>query len=405
MIERILILAGDTDDNIGDLAIVTALCDHLRIRHPAVDIALVTSRPERDQGRLNIRPIRRGLSGLFRLLREANRADLVICGGGGLFQDDDSLIKMPYWALRLSLIRLVSKKIIGVSIGAGPLKYGISRMFARLALSNIEPITVRDMDAKVLLSELTSRPIGVVPDTAFILKPAAEDEARQLLLRNNVPMNGRPLLGVSVRRLFHTNSNVLPYKLIHKAGFGRNRGRDKMIAFVIQIARALDVVVAKTGAHIVFLPTYKVDHENDLAVCSTVADAMHSSSHSTIGIDDPKLYQTVTSQLSTMLCGRMHPAIMAASQGTPIVGLAYNQKFRGTFELLGFEDRCLTIQDFVGGDNSSLLSQMLVDSISTPEKFKPDTTAIAQTTRQFLTHIVSSNEQLAPNARKLESEQ
>ena len=128
---RILILAGDTDGNLGDRAIVTATCQRLRRIDPDAEISLVTSRPGRDRECLGIVPIARGLRGLPQLIQAARRSDLVICGGGGLFQDDDSLAKMPYWALRLLMLRPFSRRIAGLSIGAGPLRYRVSRMFAR----------------------------------------------------------------------------------------------------------------------------------------------------------------------------------------------------------------------------------------------------------------------------------
>jgi polysaccharide pyruvyl transferase WcaK-like protein len=67
-----------------------------------------------------------------------------------------------------------------------------------------------------------------------------------------------------------------------------------------------------------------------------------------VRIDDPALYQAVTGELSVVLGGRMHPTILAASMGTPVVGLAYNPKFRGLFELLGLPEQVHDVRTFVG---------------------------------------------------------
>ncbi len=161
MTGKVLILAGDTDGNLGDLAILTATFEQLRVSQPEIRISIVSAKPQRDRERLDALPLRRGWRGLPSVIGAARNADLVICGGGGLFQDDDSLIKMPYWAIRLLLVRILSGPIAGLSIGAGPLDHPISRLFARLALQQLRPISVRDPLAKSVLAPLTRKRIEV----------------------------------------------------------------------------------------------------------------------------------------------------------------------------------------------------------------------------------------------------
>ena len=55
------------------------------------------------------------------MLKAAASADLVLVGGG-LFQDDDSLIKMPYWGLKVAIVRLFARRMVTYSIRAGPLR-------------------------------------------------------------------------------------------------------------------------------------------------------------------------------------------------------------------------------------------------------------------------------------------
>ena len=389
---KILILAGDTDGNLGDLAIVTATCACLRRNNPDVEISLVTSKPDRDRSRLGITPIRRGVLGLPALLAAARNADLVICGGGGLFQDDDSLAKMPYWALRLFLVRAFSGPISGLGIGAGPLDHGISQFFARLALRTLDPISVRDALAFATLSPLTNKSVEIVPDPAFLLEPARQETARQALNDAGVPLDCTPLIGVAVRRWFHTRSNVIPHKYAVRLGLDRRRGRREMSAFIDNVAASLDRVAEQTGAHIVFMPTYNVGHENDLGVSEAIGLAMESRRHSILMLDDPTLYKAVTGLLSVMLCGRMHPAILAAAQGTPVVGLGYNQKFAGTFALLEQPERCLTMTDLRNTANVAKLSRLLECAIVSPSAYRAQTIELAATTRQFIARIgVSTN--------------
>ena len=385
---KVLILAGDTDGNLGDLAIVTATCESLRSIDPEVRISLLTAHPERDRRRLGIVPLRRGWRGLPRLMKAAWDADLVVCGGGGLFQDDDSLLKMPYWALRLSFLRLISKRMAGLSIGAGPLRHPVSRLFGRLAMKVLNPISVRDSLALDVMQPLTRKSVLVVPDPAFMLQPAPEAEAAKLLRSAGVPMD-KPLVGVAVRRWFHTSSNLVPYRHAARLGLRRDQGRAMMSAFNESIAAALNTIVGQLNVHVVFMPTYDTRYENDTAVCNEIATRMVADSCTVVNIDDPKLYKAATGFLSVMLCGRMHAAILAAGQGIPIIGLAYNQKSFGMFSLLGHGARCLSMTQFVWNRESPRLVAMLREAIRQPDQFRPDTSTLEKETFRFLERLVS----------------
>lgn len=386
--KKILILAGDTDGNIGDLAIVTATCERLRSVLPDVQIALVSSRPERDKAHLNVIPLRRGWRGLIGLARWAREADLVICGGGGLFQDDDSLIKMPYWAVRLLLVRLLARRVAGLSIGAGPLRYPSSRLFARLAICVLSPCSVRDELARSVLQPLTRKHVEVVPDPAFMLRAAPEGTAEQVLRNAGVPTD-KPLIGVALRRCFHTSSNVIPHRFAASLGLDRGRGETMMTRLIDSVASALNDVISQLDAHVVLMPTYNVQHEDDAAVCQRLADKLPRGRHSLLRIDAPQLYQAVTARVSLMLCGRMHAAILAASQGTPVVGLAYNQKFFGMLSMIGQGSRCFSVADFVQNGKSPPLTAMLLESIRDPLLFKPETEPLAQATAAFIENLVA----------------
>lgn len=387
---KILLLAGDTDGNLGDLAIVTATIDEIRRFDPAAQISMVTSRSKRDIDRLAILPIRRGALGIPALVRAARDADLVVCAGGGLFQDDDSLVKMPYWALRLSFIRLFSRRIVGLSIGVGPLNYRISRFFARLALANLGPIAVRDELARRVVEPLTHQLIDVMPDPAFLLRSSNTDQAGQLLHDNGVPIGEKPLIGVSLRRCFHTQSNLIPHKYLHKLRLGRGRGRKPMSLYVRRIADVLDEVIERADAHVVFLPTYVVGHENDSDVCRRISRFMMSDSKTLIEVSDPRQYMALASHLSVMLAGRMHSAILAASAGVPIVGLAYNQKFFGTFAHLGLTDRCIAVTDVVGNEPNRELTAMLLQSVACPRHERPRTDLLQKRTREHIDALMST---------------
>jgi polysaccharide pyruvyl transferase WcaK-like protein len=277
--------------------------------------------------------------------RCAAGADRILIAGGGLFQDDDSRAKMPYWAARISLLRILNSRIIGHSIGAGPLRHAESRVAAQLACAALSSISVRDHHARDALAACTSRPIDVVPDPAFMLEPAPRQAAIELL-RSLDLQPGRPIIVVAARRWFHERGGFIPNVLKASAGFhvGRDDARyeslqDAMASSLVQLARRLD-------ASVLLLPSYSVSHEADDVACEALARRLGNIAVRLARIGDPQLYKAVLGHAALIISSRMHPLIHAAGMGTPLVGLSYNQKFDGLYDLLELPGHPLQLDDF-----------------------------------------------------------
>lgn len=344
---NVLVLAGDTDNNLGDRAILQATCCYLRRRLPRAEIKVVSRAPRRaarDYGATALRP---GPAGLPAMLRAAARADLVLCGGGGLFQDDDSLIKMPYWALRLALVRLFAPRIVGFALGVGPLRALSSQAAARVAFATMAEISVRDPLAGSVAQAHTGKPVAVLADPALLLEPAPRHVARDRLASEGVPLDGRLLIGVAPRRWFPPAARLIPHRLASRLGLPDPQKSADGERLCDLLARLLDRQVERYGAYVLFLPTYNAAHEGDDRLSAEILARMKRPDGQVLRLDDPALYQAVTRELHVLLGGRMHPVILAASVGTPVVSLSYNPKFRGLFELLNLPEQVHDVATFV----------------------------------------------------------
>lgn len=366
-LRNVLILAGDADGNLGDAAIARTTCDALRRYNPHVIIHAVSNATRFDHRTIADVIIPKGIKGLPSLISSARKSDLVLCGGGGLFQDDDSLIKMPYWAARLLLVRLFSRRIAGYSIGAGPLQAWTSRLAGRIALSCLDPITVRDHGARETLQPLTAKKIRVIPDPALLLTPGSGEQAEALLRKNGVPLDGRPLICVALRQWFHKRRSWIPHKYVFKLGLNRTRGQEQCEQMIDLVSRALNTLAEQTDTFFVFMPTYNVEHENDAAICQQTIDRMQSGNAALIRIDDPRQYQAILGKMQLVLTARMHAAILAAGMGVPAIGLAYNQKFKGFFSLLGREDAVIPLDHLVASNDVDALVLRMSQILKTPD--------------------------------------
>ena len=361
---RLLILGGDADGNLGDRAILEGLCSVARQLHPDIAISAVTSNPARCRDRLRATAIAPGPKGFLGLCAAARRSDLVICGGGGLFQDDDSLIKMPYWALRLLLMRLLSRRVVGFSLGVGPLKHPVSRFFARVAFANLSRLSARDPIAAETAQALTRRPVAVVPDPALLLPMAERADARRLLQSHAVPLEpGTPLIGVAVRRWFPPKARLVPHRIASKFRAGGAESMSQSDQLLKLLGASLRQMQRDLGAFIVFLPTYNVPHEGDDALCARISAQLAEGRSTIVRIADPALYKAVTGEFDLMLGGRMHPTILAAAAGTPIVGLGYNPKFDGFFSMLGLDASLIAVEAFVRERKVDDLVRMMKQAI------------------------------------------
>lgn len=339
---RILLLGGDADFNVGDRAILTALTRCLSLHDPSAELTVV-GHPALHASLPGVtRVIPRGPRGLRALLAAAAAADRVLIAGGGLFQDDDSRAKMPYWAARVALLKACNSRIAALAIGAGPLQHAESRAAARLACAALTSVSVRDRFARDALAACTSHPVEVVADPAFMLEPAPAEAAREHLQRLGISP-GRPLIAVAMRRWFHERGGFLPNQIKYAIGIEPKRDLPRFEAVLGVIARSLEQLAGQLDADILLLPGYNVGHEADDAACETLRWRLPGARAHLARVADPRLYKSLLGAARLVISARMHPLILAAGMGVPFVGLSYNGKFDGLYDRLGLTTRSLPL--------------------------------------------------------------
>ena len=363
---RVLLLGGDSDWNLGDQAIQSAVCHGLSQADPDVRITITSDLP-RDAitarqlpnvvGAVPLRP-----SGIGALLASAAEQDLVLLSGGGLFQDDDSRVKMPYWALRLALLRRACPRIRGLSVGAGPLERRESRYWSRRAEASMDALSVRDPFAAAWMERCLGRQVPLVPDPAFLMEPAPRWRADALLRGHGIHPD-TPLIGVAMRRWFHPRGGFLPHRWRFRLGIGDPGLSPVMLRCLDQLAGALRQLSDELGAQVVFLPTYPLPDEGDVAVCEALASRQPEEQRRVLILRDPALYKAVAGRLKLMISGRMHPLILAAGMGVPGVGLAYNGKFNGLYKMFGIAPRVVPLERFRDGEGGQAVVTKARDAL------------------------------------------
>lgn len=312
-----------------------------------------------------LRVLHSDFGGVWRALRNA---DLVIIGGGGLFQDIYNWYPIPFFTLMTLLGKLLRKQIMFYALGIGPLRTWFGRKLCRLAASMADLISVRDEESKKLLLDLgIGQDIYITADPVFALSPAPVERAEQILAREGVPLDGRLKVGIALHEL-------LPW------GEGKKQ----------ELARALDKLSDQRDANLVFIPFGQytdswfgselvppVDLRSSLKMARML---IHGSTVLT-GRYTPQEVMAIVGQMDLMISMRLHGLIMATAMGVPAIGLTYRQetKLKNLVRSIGqgfhtlevnhlkqeqlalLLEGILTERDFIShhlGERSSVLRQM-----------------------------------------------
>lgn len=175
--------------NIGDDAILTALLKQLS----AYELTVFSANPDETHKQFGVKSaplfplgVRTALKGSFQKARKAIKsADVVILGGGGLFQDD-RLYACFLWAWQVFWVKRFRKPLFIYGTGVGPLKTRLGKRLTKWAYRQADTITVRDGYSRDLLHRigLSDRNIAVTADPVFIYrKPKiSKDRTKNLFM-------------------------------------------------------------------------------------------------------------------------------------------------------------------------------------------------------------------------------
>lgn len=385
---QIFLLGGDADGNLGDMAIRMVTARRLQALAPEARIIVVSRDADRARAETGADVVPGGIAGLPSRLRAAAGSDLVVCGGGGLFQDDDSLVKMPYWALRLAVTRLLCDRVVGFSLGVGPLRSTLGRWAARLAFATMDRVSVRDPEARRVARPLTTRDVEVVPDPAVALPAASSRKVDAWLREQGVPDDDLPWIGLAPRRHFPPRSRLIPHQIKWRLLPGYRRLGYESDRLADALAEALQSVAEAHGARILLLPSYARRHEADVQMGREVLRRLSTSRAHLLVPDDPVLYKGLTSRLSALVGGRMHPTIFAAAAGTPVVGLSYNPKFEGFFRLLDLRDRVIPVDALIEEQGAERLRQVVEEAMRDDRDLAERTSELEGRMTSFLASLV-----------------
>lgn len=282
-------------DNAGDEALLTAISGSLHHLTNDVELVVLSGAPKKTKSRHGLRAVY--YMNPWSVARELWQSDLLISGGGSIFQDITSARSLPYYISIVTLAQWMRKPVIFYAQGVGPITRPFSKWLMRRVANRVDMITLRDEISREYLLALgvTRPPMQVTADPVFSLDPASPDtpEVKEVLESLHPPT-----VGVALRR----------WELLQ--------------GYQPELARYLDELHER-GYEILFVA---MDWPEDLPEAEKVAALMHRPARILNQQLGSRELLALFAQLKLMIGMRLHALIFAASQGVPVGGISYDPK-------------------------------------------------------------------------------
>jgi polysaccharide pyruvyl transferase CsaB len=290
--------------NLGDEAILEAILKELRASLD-VDVVIFSRNANDTERRHKVRAVPIRDMEKDEVLEELRKLDLFVLGGGGILHDEsiEGFLRDVNWAKGLDIPVMI------YAVSVGPLKIPQSKQLVVDALNKVDRITVREREAKIILSDLgVTQEIEVTSDPALLLKP--QPFTKEMLKKEGIDSNN--LVGFSIREPGPAapDLNIDQYHTI--------------------LANAADFMVERYDAQILFVPMEvgeNKDPQHSHAVISKMASAQRASvlkgqytSGEVLGL---------MRHMSFAVGMRLHFLIFAGIHRVPFVPLPYASKVSG----------------------------------------------------------------------------
>ncbi|MDI6731983.1 MAG: polysaccharide pyruvyl transferase CsaB [Candidatus Margulisbacteria bacterium] len=271
--------------NTGDEAVLAAIVKGIKARGPQTNICVL---PRRAWGQI---------------IGELFSADLLLSGGGSLFQDKTSRRSFFYYVGIIILAKLFRKKVMFFAQGFGPLRRKLNQRIAAYVLQLCDLITVRDHDSYLKIIELgvdKSRILETADPTLTLPVPVLE-KGKNLFGLETLKANNQLLVGIAARSLNRVSSNRL-FELL---------------------AKTADWIHENHGYYPFF---FLFQSPEDREAASKILGYMHGNSTVNFRVAKPDEILAIISQCDLLIGMRLHSLIFAAINAVPMIGLSYDPK-------------------------------------------------------------------------------
>lgn len=284
-------------DNAGDEALLSAITSSIKKMEPQAEFVVFSGSPAKTSALHAIKAVY--YMSPIKVIRELKQCDLLISGGGSIFQDITSMRSLLYYISIVALAKLMGARVMFYAQGVGPINRAFSKLMMRLVANRVDLITLRDEDSGQVLRNLgVSRPpFRITADPVFSLQP---DEQERRSIKKIFPENQVSALqiGVSVRK------------------WAALQGYQQELAVVLDH-------FSERGYQIIFIP---MAYPDDVEESKKVMALMKQKAVIVEQELNSKEHLALIEQMDLVIGMRLHSLIFAANMGVPFAGISYDPK-------------------------------------------------------------------------------
>jgi polysaccharide pyruvyl transferase WcaK-like protein len=329
---RIVLHGGYGKGNLGDDALLEALLARARREWPGAPVTVICHGPAWVRARHGVAAYHFTRPGAWRAVL---RCDLYIIGSGGIIDRINAYSgfqrlrwldpKGKYQFVAAWLARLAGARVAFCAIGATSVPDPIVGRLARLALQRADWVSLRDpLSASVLRGLGVQRLLPVVPDPVNDIVAIPAERARALLAAEGVDL-GRPLVALAFRYVAEQDAD-----------------NQQTVREVAQLAERL---AAEYNAAVLFVPfgRHPTRAVEDDALFATAVQAQLAERRSALTVLSraytPAEVKGMLGLAAVCIVERLHAVLLAATAGTPVVGVIYDDKVEQYMRLVDLPAR------------------------------------------------------------------
>ncbi len=235
--------------------------------------------------------------------------------------------------LFLPIAKKMGRRMGFYNVGAGPVTTSAGCRMLRDLSNMMDFITVRDEDSLAILKDIgVTNPRILLGADAALNAPSVPDESVLILLRQAGLDPEKEILALNINHYIDTWAHANAPRL----------GREKFLAIYAAGAnRALNEIVSQVAV----ITTQHADVPISKELISRLDRRLKPILISNVHLNHLQIKGIL--RRMTMLFGmRLHAMIMASSELTPIIGLAYQPKVHHYYSTLGLREFSMGFEDF-----------------------------------------------------------
>ena len=263
-------------------------------------------------------------------LNEYYNADVIISAGGDVLTEDNGAFSFLSNANKFLFALLLNKPVILHSESIGPFKRWWIAAIAKFLLNKVKLIILREeISYKYLVGLGIKPPMYLTADSAFLLKPAPQEGAKEILEKEGLKEGDRPLIGISVsQKSFHLGFEEV------------NSAKEKYHKYIKLVAELTDYLTNIVNATVLFVPHVIEPGNDDRPVADDICKLIRNK-HKVVSIKNEYTSQetkAIIGQCDLFIGFRMHATIASISMNVPTICIAYSHKAHGIIgDMLGYE--------------------------------------------------------------------